>query len=375
MMTAVATTKRIKEIINDIQEGRLVPQPPFQRRKVWSNKDKVFLIDTILNGYPFPEIYLADGAVDVEIGKSETLLVDGQQRIQAILDYFLSDKQLKLPPDILPYNSLERDQKIAFLDYVVAVRHLGSISSQDMIEVFRRINVTSYSLTPMELNNALYDGPLKDLAEHFCELDFFDTHRVFRPSQIKRMGDVKFVLTVIISMMSGYFNRDERIEEYLELYNDEFPMRDEMEERFNATVDFLESCGFGPESRVWQQSNLLCVLVELDNIMSKRLKPLSPEKVLYRLNRFFSVWDDQKALSESKVASIYDRASVQAANDRLNRARRGHILNAVLLNRKSELEEQARTGDLDSEKFMNSSESAAKKPLQKRKSVKVLRDT
>lgn len=56
-----AQNVRIAKLINDVEEGRLEVSPFFQRRQVWTNTDKEFFIDTILNNYPFPEIFVATG--------------------------------------------------------------------------------------------------------------------------------------------------------------------------------------------------------------------------------------------------------------------------------------------------------------------------
>ena len=58
---------------------------PFQRNPVWTDAQKSYLIDTILNGLPIPELYMQDTAD--ENGDERYIVVDGQQRIRAVLDY------------------------------------------------------------------------------------------------------------------------------------------------------------------------------------------------------------------------------------------------------------------------------------------------
>jgi uncharacterized protein with ParB-like and HNH nuclease domain len=66
-------------------EGRLEMKPPFQRNPVWSGKQKGALIETILLEYPIPEIYMQD--IVSASGDESHIVVDGQQRIRAVLDY------------------------------------------------------------------------------------------------------------------------------------------------------------------------------------------------------------------------------------------------------------------------------------------------
>jgi uncharacterized protein with ParB-like and HNH nuclease domain len=58
-------------------------KPPFQRNPVWIHPQKSYLIDSILNGFPIPEIYMQE-FVD-EGGNERHVIIDGQQRIISIL--------------------------------------------------------------------------------------------------------------------------------------------------------------------------------------------------------------------------------------------------------------------------------------------------
>lgn len=86
-MNTSATNRRLRVLLTAISKEILVPQPEFQRRLVWSNKDKVEFVKTVLEGYPFPEIYIAAGNVDPKTGEGCELLVDGQQRITTLYQY------------------------------------------------------------------------------------------------------------------------------------------------------------------------------------------------------------------------------------------------------------------------------------------------
>jgi len=124
-MKTAPNNKKVREIITLVKEGKLIPRPEFQRRLVWTRNDKNNFIDTILRGYPFPEIYFADGDVDLNTGEGTQLLVDGLQRVNTLVQYFSGDNELKLT--IVPaYNELGKEEKQAFLQYDVAVRDLGN---------------------------------------------------------------------------------------------------------------------------------------------------------------------------------------------------------------------------------------------------------
>ncbi len=62
-MKTTATNKRIRELLTAIGDGTLIPRPEFQRRLVWALRHKNAFIQTVLEGFPIPEIYIAAGDV------------------------------------------------------------------------------------------------------------------------------------------------------------------------------------------------------------------------------------------------------------------------------------------------------------------------
>ncbi len=326
-MKTSPTSLKIRQVIRGLKDGTLVPRPEFQRRIVWTTEDKVRFVDTLLNSYPFPEIYVANGIVNTETGEGTQLIVDGQQRVTTIVQYF--DGTLSLPQTVRPYSLLTKEEKDEFLNYDVAVRDLGSISPEDIIEVFKRINATKYSLNEIEINNAIYTGELMRLAEGLTSHPFFEDHRVFTPTDLKRMGDTRFVLQVIITMMSGYFNRDDNFEEFLGAYNDSFEARDEIVTRLSHVFSFIEECGFPAKGRIWKKSDFFSAVIEIDRAFSDKVD-LQPSKVLETLQSFYRKVDEEGMESPDPAVSTYYKAAVQASNDKGNRIRRGEIIHDLL---------------------------------------------
>jgi uncharacterized protein with ParB-like and HNH nuclease domain len=113
-MNTSASNRRLRVLLTAIGSGTLIPQPDFQRRLVWTNKDKVEFIKTVVHGYPFPEIYIAAGKVDPKTGEGAEVLVDGQQRVTTLYQYFKGDADLRLPADLPKYADLPEEQQIAF---------------------------------------------------------------------------------------------------------------------------------------------------------------------------------------------------------------------------------------------------------------------
>lgn len=327
-MKTGATNKKIRELIGLVKEGKLVPRPEFQRRLVWTHKDKDHFLDTILRGYPFPEIYLADGEVDLESGEGTQLLVDGLQRVSTLIEYFEASSNLRLL-SVPPYRDLEEEQKRLFLQYDVAVRDLGSVSREEIVEVFQRLNATKYSLLDIEINNAVYTGELKQYAERISESSFFVENGVFNARDFKRMGDLRYALTVIITLIQGYFNRDDAFAEMLDRYNDEFPLGDGISIRLDRLFDLITECGFDGKSRLWKKADLFTVLVELDSLSEEQEEMPEPSELLERLNTFYDSIDTTN-VDGGSVKGIYYKAAVQATNDKVNRLRRAQIIAGII---------------------------------------------
>jgi hypothetical protein len=84
--------------INGIRK-RINTEPDFQRPPVWATSQKQLLVDTILRNYDVPKLYWRKTG-----SKPDTYdVVDGQQRLRAIWDFF--DGNFKLPKDAEPINA------------------------------------------------------------------------------------------------------------------------------------------------------------------------------------------------------------------------------------------------------------------------------
>lgn len=327
-MKTSATNRRLRVLLTDIREEKLVPRPEFQRRLVWTNRHKESFIQTVLLGLPFPEIYIASGEVDTTTGEGKEMLVDGQQRMTTLSQYFTGSEDLKLK-EVTPYADLSNDAKKSFLEYEVVIRDLGSKNIEEIKEVFRRINSTKYSLNAMEIHNARFDGALKQFVDDLSRNVFFEKNRVFGTTEIRRMGDVTFCLTVVISTLAGYFNRDSLFEEFLENYNDEFEPSDTLRAELQSVFDLIENAQLDPNSRAWRKADLLTLIVELYHFTVRKGHSISPRQLKTCLENFYvRVTKAAEGDTDDTDAATYYKAALQATNDKSSRMRRGEALEA-----------------------------------------------
>lgn len=333
-MDTSASNRRLRVLLTAIGNGSLLPQPEFQRRLVWINKDKIEFIKTVIEGYPFPEIYIAAGEVDTKTGEGAEMLVDGQQRITTLYQYFKGSADLRLPANLPAYNDLSQEEQVKFLEYKVVVRDLGNMSIEQIKQVFQRINSTSYGLNAMEIHNARYGGEFKKFSENIAQLEFFDEHRIFTSTDVKRMNDTMYCASLVATVMSTYFNRDSEVEAYLEMFNESLPRKDEIFTNFEVVLSFIERLNFPPKSRIYKKADFYTLFVELYKLLIESRVTLVIPRVRQELENFFSVVDLVGAghSTSHMDAERYYKAALQASNDRSNRIARGEVVNKLLRN-------------------------------------------
>lgn len=327
-MDTSASNRRLRVLLTGIGNKTLIPQPDFQRRLVWTNKDKIEFIKTVLEGYPFPEIYIAAGKVDTKTGEGSEVLVDGQQRITTLYQYFKASPDIRLGSSLPAYSDLDEDKQIAFLEYKVVIRDMGNMPIEHIKEVFKRINSTSYGLNAMELHNSRFGGEFKQFAEEISKAEVFERNRVFTSTDIKRMNDVKFCLGLIITIMTTYFNRDKELELYLEKFNEEFPEKDRIYTEISAVFEFIDRLNFDSNSRAFKKADFYTLFVEIHRAIVKSGLSINVSVLRERLDDFYGRVDRAAAgeLGDDKQAHEYYNSALQASNDRSSRITRSKAI-------------------------------------------------
>ena len=122
------------DLVNQIKSGALILSPHFQRKLVWREVHKIDFIQTILLQYPFPEIFISRGQIDLETQKSVSCVVDGQQRMNTIKE-FLADN---IVVNGKKYSEFPEDTRTTFLKTEIAVIDLDLHETDEkIIEIAR----------------------------------------------------------------------------------------------------------------------------------------------------------------------------------------------------------------------------------------------
>ena len=159
-------------MFSQITNGNIDLDPSFQRRNAWNDFRRSKLIESLVVGYPVPEIVLAENP----LRKKSFIVIDGKQRLMTIagfinpLQYKSWDrnkiKGLDVKKDIngLTYQDLKNniDYKEDYRQFMNADLRCTVISNFDkddvLYDIFYRLNTGSVALSTQELRQVLNKG-------------------------------------------------------------------------------------------------------------------------------------------------------------------------------------------------------------------------
>ncbi len=335
-------------------EGSLVIKPPYQRNPVWLLRQKCHLVESVLKGLPIPELFV-QRSTD-EDGKTTYAVVDGQQRIRALLQFVGSDTtedQLefdkftldKLETDSdwygLSFDDLTSQSKRSFYGYSLAVRYVDSDDDAEMRDMFRRLNRFTVPLKPQELRNATYEGPFSRLATKLADehTDYLAENRTVSAAAIRRMGDVELIAELLIGVMHGpqggsSASIDAYYQEY-EDFDDEFPGQRRTARLFATTLETVRRVLPDLRSERWgNKTDFYSLFLALSALLSTRkLAPTKERPLRSALQKFAAEVDERLADDDAKVskpAARYVRNVQRGANDKARRAERHAALLEVI---------------------------------------------
>ena len=225
-------------------DGALDLSPKFQRKPVWSDSQASYLVDSILNDLPIPEVFLR--TITSAAGETQVEVVDGQQRLRSIIRFFSNDLELE-GDDVTArwhgctWEKLTSEERERFWSYKLVVRELEVASDADVRDMFRRLNANQSSLNDQELRHAQYSGCFIKLVEDLADEPWWLVNRIVTPAQARRMLDVEFVSELLIGMVSGPLDKKAGLDQFYIDYDDQLPDEDRWRRAFRRTRDLAEA--------------------------------------------------------------------------------------------------------------------------------------
>ena len=160
--------------------------PVHQRdNNAWTNRQKTLFIDSIINGYLIPSIYIESVPRPGIERREHWSVLDGQQRLTAILEF--ADDKFKLSDDFIFF--ADRSIKVngmtlseirntypliarKFDTFIISTIVVEAETTDEIEEMFERLN-SSTSLNAAEARNAI-GGPMRDLSNELATHEFFE---------------------------------------------------------------------------------------------------------------------------------------------------------------------------------------------------------
>lgn len=181
-------------------------QPAFQRRITWDNKKRSKLIESFIMNVPVPPVFL------YEEDFSNYVVMDGLQRISAIIDFYKNSYELCGLEEWSELNGKTYSQLPNKIREGIDRRQLSVITllkestdgpeSADKMKrtVFERLNTGGIQLEDQEIRNALYQGPFNAACIELSETKLF--RKLWRLEGVSGKDSIEYSLDVDANLMA-----------------------------------------------------------------------------------------------------------------------------------------------------------------------------
>lgn len=336
---------KIQQIYNDFRDEVLIVDQSYQRRSIWLERDKIRLIETILLGLIIPEVYFWDAETDPDSGKTITHIVDGQQRICAVVDFInnefklskehLITDQIKEKYGDKKFADLSNDDKIIIWTFNFSIVRIKDKSKDEIRNIFYRLNLTDYSLNDQEKRHSNTWGRFADLSKEISELSFWNDYNLFNYGDVKRMKDEEFCASLLLLARKGIVNQVNQapLNEAYADYASDYPEYENDKQRILKWIETFKIL-YSPDHRsfIRKRTQLYTVFCLLDYFTQQNISLNSD--IEKRYNDFIRQYiefensssKEENAVPEDDVIRRYKLASSEGVNKIKNRKLRFEIL-------------------------------------------------
>ena len=293
------------------------------------------LMDTILRNFPMPKIFLAS---TVRNGSTYRVVIDGQQRISAILDFLRNEFSLEDPfigeNKGKTFSELDSDTQDLFLSYQIDFNEAIKPTDEEVREAYARVNKYTVPLTKQELRRADFPGDFLKVSEELAVEDDLDKVGIFTPADRRRYADVEFVSELLAAMMEGIQDKKKNLDSFYirySIWDNDHKRR--IKTRFTAVLKEL-SIIFGnsidiSDTRFKQKADFYTLFLVIDELLSEGLS--TEGKDSSHLEADFEILHKYiRPESDISVCAEYAIKCVSQANSASSRRWRQSFLKPIL---------------------------------------------
>lgn len=328
----------------DLYQRKLLDlDPPYQRRSVWNQDYKDFFIDTVLNNYPAPAIFLYQEITPE--GVSKYGVVDGKQRLSTLFEFAQNEFPVSEKPTTTRFRGkyfkdLESTTKQDFWKYQFSVEYLPSSDEKLINNVFDRINRNVAKLTSQELRHAKFDGKFineaEDITIWMSNVLPSNFPSIAQQSK-KQMKDVELVSQLLLLIEEGpkAYSQDD-LDKAFSSRDIFWDNKDEIVTSFRSVIDFLKklvkdnSDGvFLSRTRLKNQADFYSLFGAIHELLREETEIDVPEAI-NRIDYFLRLVDDPEERPKVKEAIDYYNAARSSSSDATSRRSRIGIMKDIL---------------------------------------------
>lgn len=265
-----STTWHFRNLIIDYVDDKIFVNRRYQRKLVWTIREKCDLIDSIMNNIPIPTLFIAKYN---ENGKEILEVIDGLQRLDAILSFMLGRYGIFKEDRYYYFDPSVDGELQALVNAGTITTHSEYLSKEDCQEfmrkeipviytsgdpdeidlIFNRLNSTGRKMSPQDKRQSTSNSVFADLVRRIAstirrDMTFTDRinisvmpgisigekkygygvnmdtllwrrHGLIEPQELKESEDEKVIAEIVSTLIMGEYERQRF---YLdELYNED----------------------------------------------------------------------------------------------------------------------------------------------------------
>ncbi|KMK52386.1 hypothetical protein RO21_01185 [[Actinobacillus] muris] len=323
---------QISDIAEWYSKGEINYSPKYQRNSVWNDNAKSYLIDTIIRGMPIPPIFLHQ-RVDISTRKNNREVIDGQQRLRAIIDFVQNESfyiMKKHNPEVgdMYFSQLNDDFKREILQYEIIAQVINEENDSVIYDMFSRLNSNNVVLNKQEIRNSKYWGDFKVIVYQLLSKyrSFFIDNKIITEKEASRMKDAELINSLLILLIKGIVSETPNyIDGIYEEFNLEFRESSIFIEKFEVVMEeIFDIFSLFTRSNIFSNKNyfysLFCILAIKNNFIcdlpiniSELTSFIKKNNLKNQLENFIS--NIENALSKESTMTQEEKAIYQELNE------------------------------------------------------------
>lgn len=347
----------LEEIVELMDKKKLTFDYPIQRESgQWDKSQKSLLIDSVLNGYFLPEIYIIrEGTNDF----SPMSVLDGKQRLTTLYEFAkdgfalsgdmdeitivdISYNESKEPikeEKIYPiakkkFSELDAELQKVFNKYKLEVKLLAGFSDEQIEEEFFRLN-NGATFTKSQKANVKLGTELAGKIKEIEEDSFFENRAVFSNLQRKR-GEITSCILQSMMLLSDFEYRSfaaSEVVRYAELLNEnpDYGLIDKTKDLFDKLFCVLPPYDGRIDKNCLKKIHIPILIKNLDTIDKLDVGyGLTDDEYTEFLKKWFEVWNDTSGYLDFCGQGSTGRAKVEGRIETMKKELREYAIQLAM---------------------------------------------